>query len=49
MGLGERAAQSVLRMIETSRNTAEDHIGAVHLAVRESCGSPVAERAERRA
>ena len=49
MGLGERAAQSVLRMIETGRNTAEDHIGAVHLAVRESCGPPLSERTERRA
>jgi LacI family transcriptional regulator len=49
MGLGERAAQSVLRMIETGRNTTEDHIGAVHLAVRESCGSPLPERTERRA
>jgi LacI family transcriptional regulator len=53
MGLGERAAQSVLRMIETGRNTTEDHIGAVHLAVRESCGGPMVdrepERTERRA
>ena len=49
MGLGERSAQTVLRMIETGRNTAEDHVGAVHLAVRESCGSPVSARAERRA
>jgi hypothetical protein len=36
-------------MIETGRNTTEDHIGAVHLAVRESCGSPLPERTERRA
>jgi LacI family transcriptional regulator len=49
MGLGERAAQTVLKMIDTGRNTAEDHVGAVHLAVRESCGGPVAERAEKRA
>ena len=49
MGLGERAAQTVLRMIETGRNTAEDHVGAVHLAVRESCGGIMPERAERRA
>lgn len=49
MGLGERAAQMVLKMIETGRNTAEDHVGAVHLAVRESCGGMVAERVERRA
>ena len=49
MGLGERAAQSVLKMIETGRNTAEDHIGAVHLAVRDSCGGAIVERAEKRA
>jgi LacI family transcriptional regulator len=49
MGLGERAAQTVLRMIETGRNTAEDHVGAVHLAVRESCGGPISVRTERRA
>lgn len=49
MGLGERAAQSVLKMIETGRNATEDHVGAVHLAVRESCGGPVSERVEKRA
>jgi LacI family transcriptional regulator len=49
MGLGERAAQSVLKMIETGRNTAEDHVGAVHLAVRESCGGPVSDHEEKRA
>jgi LacI family transcriptional regulator len=49
MGLGERAAQTVLRMIETGRNIAEDHVGAVHLAVRDSCGGVLSERAERRA
>lgn len=49
MGLGERAAQTVLRMIETGRNIAEDHVGAVHLAVRDSCGGPAAERVVRRA
>jgi LacI family transcriptional regulator len=49
MGLGERAAQSVLKMIETGRNSAEDHMGAVHLAVRDSCGGAIAERAEKRA
>jgi LacI family transcriptional regulator len=49
MGLGERAAQTVLRMIETGRNTAEDHVGAVHLAVRDSCGGAISQRAERRA
>ena len=49
MGLGERAAQCVLKMIETGRNTAEDHIGAVHLAVRDSCGGPISGRTERRA
>jgi LacI family transcriptional regulator len=49
MGLGERAAQTVLKMIETGRNAVEDHVGAVHLAVRESCGSVVPQREERRA
>lgn len=49
IGLGERAAQTVLKMIETGRNAADDHIGAVHLAVRESCGGMVSEREERRA
>jgi LacI family transcriptional regulator len=49
VGLGERAAQTVLKMIETGRNHAEDHVGAVHLAVRDSCGGPLTERAERRA
>ena len=49
MALGERAAQTVLRMIETGRNTADDHFGAVHLAIRESCGDVISGRAERRA
>jgi len=47
VGLGERAAQTVLKMIETGRNQAEDHVGVVHLAVRESCGGPVSQRSER--
>ncbi|HEY6630851.1 MAG TPA: LacI family DNA-binding transcriptional regulator [Rhizobiaceae bacterium] len=37
-GLGERAAHSVLRMIQTRTTSAEDHVGAVNLVVRESCG-----------
>ena len=49
MGLGERAAQTVLKMIETGHNAAEDHVGAVHLAVRESCGDLISDRQEKRA
>lgn len=37
-GLGERAAHAVLKMIQSRTTRAEDHIGAVNLAVRESCG-----------
>lgn len=37
-GLGERAAHAVLKMIQTRTTRAEDHIGAVNLVVRESCG-----------
>lgn len=37
-GLGERAAHAVLRMIQSGTNRAEDHVGAVNLVVRESCG-----------
>jgi LacI family transcriptional regulator len=40
-GLGERAAQTVLKMIQSRTTRAEDHIGAVDLVVRESCGGPV--------
>jgi len=40
MGLGERAALCVLRMIETSYSAKEDYIGAARLAVRSSCGAP---------
>jgi LacI family transcriptional regulator len=49
MGLGERAAQSVLKMIETGRNIVEEHVGAVNLVIRESCGGNPAERADRQA
>lgn len=49
MGLGERAAQSVLKMIEAGRNIAEEHIGAVHLVIRESCGGAARKLAEKRA
>jgi LacI family transcriptional regulator len=37
-GLGERAAHTVLRMIQSRTARAEDHVGAVSLVVRESCG-----------
>ncbi len=37
-GLGERAAHMVLKMIQSRTTRAEDHIGAVNLVVRESCG-----------
>jgi len=37
-GLGERAAHTVLKMIQSRTTRAEDHIGAVNLVVRESCG-----------
>lgn len=47
MGLGERAAQAVLTAIATGRHRAEDHVGAVQLAVRESCGGPITGAAER--
>lgn len=48
MGLGERAAQMVLKMIETGRPLVEEHVGAVHLVIRESCGGPAPRRIERR-
>jgi LacI family transcriptional regulator len=38
VGLGERAAHAVLRMIQSRSTRAEDHIGAVNLVVRASCG-----------
>jgi LacI family transcriptional regulator len=37
-GLGERAAHAVLKMIQSRTTRAEDHVGAVNLVVRESCG-----------
>jgi LacI family transcriptional regulator len=37
-GLGERAAHSVLRMIQSRTTRADDQVGAVNLVVRESCG-----------
>lgn len=37
-GLGERAAHVMLKMIQSGTTRAEDHIGAVNLVVRESCG-----------
>jgi LacI family transcriptional regulator, galactose operon repressor len=38
VGLGERAAHAVLRMIQSRSTRAEDHIGPVKLIVRESSG-----------
>jgi LacI family transcriptional regulator len=38
VGLGERAAHAVLRMIQSRSTRAEDHVGAVRLVVRESSG-----------
>ena len=49
MGLGERAAQTVLKMIEAGRNIVEEHVGAVHLVIRESCGGNARPRMEKRA
>lgn len=37
-GLGERAALTVLKMVQSRTTRAEDHVGAVSLVVRESCG-----------
>ena len=37
-GLGERAAHVMLKMIQSRTTHAEDHVGAVNLVVRESCG-----------
>lgn len=37
-GLGERAAHSVLRMMQSRTTRADDQVGAVNLVVRESCG-----------
>ena len=40
-GLGERAAHAVLKMIQSRTTRAEDHVGAVNLVVRESCGPDI--------
>jgi LacI family transcriptional regulator len=37
-GLGERAAHVMLKMIQSRTTRAEDHVGAVNLVIRESCG-----------
>lgn len=37
-GLGERAAHVVLKMVQGRTTDAEDHVGAINLVVRESCG-----------
>ena len=44
-GLGERAAQVMLKMIQSRTTRAEDHIGAVNLVVRESCGPDLIKKA----
>ena len=38
VGLGERAAHAILRMIQSRSTRAEDHVGAIKLVVRESSG-----------
>jgi LacI family transcriptional regulator len=38
VGLGERAAHVVLRMMQSRSTRAEDYFGAVNLVVRDSCG-----------
>ena len=38
-GLGERAAQMILRKAGEERAAAEEHVGAARLVIRESCGS----------
>ena len=38
-GIGARAAQAALRMIESGRMSAEEQTTSVHLVVRESCGA----------
>lgn len=45
-GLGERAAHAMLKMIQSGTTRAEDHIGAVNLVVRESCGPDRTKRME---
>jgi LacI family transcriptional regulator len=42
-GLGERAAQLVLRMIERGTPSSENEVGSVQLIVRESCGAKLKE------
>ncbi|MHA1524542.1 MAG: LacI family DNA-binding transcriptional regulator [Alphaproteobacteria bacterium] len=37
--LGEQAAQAVLRMIESQTLRCDDHVGPVHLVIRQSCGA----------
>ncbi len=47
--LGERAAHTVLNMIRNGSTRAEDHIGAINLVVRESCGPDLAHEKRLRA
>ena len=47
MGLGERAAQTVLKMIGAGQPIVEEHVGEVHLVIRESCGGKAARVVER--
>ena len=44
-GLGERAAQMLLRQIGQGTSNSEAHIGEARLVVRESCGAPLPESA----
>lgn len=46
-GLGERAAHVVLKMIQSETTRADDHIGAVNLVIRDSCGPDRSERMEK--
>ncbi|WP_159586093.1 LacI family DNA-binding transcriptional regulator [Chelativorans xinjiangense] len=42
-GLGERAAHTMLNMIRAGTTCAENHIGAISLIVRDSCGPDITE------
>jgi LacI family transcriptional regulator len=42
LGLGEKAAQMLLRQIESGRPRVETYMGEARLVVRESCGAPIA-------
>ncbi|MGN6551535.1 MAG: LacI family DNA-binding transcriptional regulator [Pararhizobium sp.] len=46
IGLGERAAHAVLRMMQGRTTDAEDHVGAINLVVRDSSGFAFESRGE---